>query len=340
MSEKGLSGLTNLGNTCYLNSVLQILSHTYELNEIINNPKLKINATICDNIIINEWKALHNLLWDKNCVISPNRFVKSLQMLSLSKKNLLFANNYQNDLPEFLFFLFDCFHKSLSREINISIKGDIKNETDSVAMKCYDMIKVLYSKDYSEIWYNFYGMQVNELKSVNEDKIVSQIPEPFFILSLAIPDKINVSLIDCFNMFTKSEILEEDNMWLNEATNEKEKVTKRNMFWSLPDILIIDLKRYDNKSKKKKQLVDFPFDNLDLSPYVIGYNKSSYIYDLYAVCDHTGGTLGGHYTSNVKTKNNNWYNFNDTVVTHLDTVSAISKIISPKAYCLFYRKQR
>ena len=28
--NKGLTGLSNVGNTCYLNSCMQILSHTYE----------------------------------------------------------------------------------------------------------------------------------------------------------------------------------------------------------------------------------------------------------------------------------------------------------------------
>ena len=75
--------------------------------------------------------------------------------------------------------------------------------------------------------------------------------------------------------------------------------------------------------------------DLDLSKYVVGYNKTSYVYDLYGVCNHSGGVSEGHYTAHVKNANGNWYNFNDTNVSRISE----NKIVSTMAYCLFYRKK-
>ena len=79
------------------------------------------------------------------------------------------------------------------------------------------------------------------------------------------------------------------------------------------------------------------FDNLDLNAYVHGYNENKeFVYDLYGICNHSGSSLGGHYTSYVKNANGKWYHFNDTSATE---VGIVESIISPKAYCLFYRKK-
>ena len=124
---------------------------------------------------------------------------------------------------------------------------------------------------------------------------------------------------------------------MNAKTNRVEPVKKNIAFWSFPSVLIIVLKRYSSDGRYKNvSLVDFPLDDLDLSKYVIGYKASSYKYKLFGVANHMGGISGGHYTSFVNT-NNKWYCFNDASVGEILNPSII---VSPSAYCLFYRKKK
>ena len=338
--DKGLTGLANLGNTCFINSCVQVLSHTYELNQFLDDGayKKRLKKTF-DSALLLEWDELRKLMWSENCIISPGKFIKTVQKLAQHKKMDLFTGYSQNDLPEFLLFIIDCFHSSLAREVNMNVSGKAVNNTDKMAVKCFETIKSMYKKDYSEIWNLFYGIHVSQITSIDKKDILSSSPEPFFMINLSIPSDVkNPCLKDCFDLYVKGEILEGDNAWYNEKTKQKHSVTKQIRYWSLPTILAIDLKRFNpvNPANKNQQLVNFPLIDMDLSSYVVGYNKSTYIYDLYAVCNHSGGVHGGHYTATIKNANGKWYNFNDTTV---EEMKVPNTIISSKVYCLFYRKK-
>lgn len=331
---KGLNGLVNLGNTCYINSCLQILSHTPEMDKCFENiSESKKVKNIHETNLLNEWINLKSKLWGENKSIIPDNFIKSIQIVAKLKNITTFTGDAQNDISEFLIFFINCLHETTSREVTITYTGNAVTELDLLAIKCYDMIKLLYTKEYSEIWNLFYGISLTKITKISDNSCINNVPEPFMTISLPIPtDNKLPNLMDCFDLYVKEEIIKD---FVVDTSNNKTEICKQTLFWSFPNILIIDLKRFTPLLRKNQILVTFPTDLLDLTKYVVGYNNEQYKYSLFGVCNHSGNVLGGHYTSYVKNIHNKWYLFNDTIVTE---VSDVNKIISPQAYVLFYRK--
>jgi ubiquitin carboxyl-terminal hydrolase 8 len=317
---------------------MQVLSHTYELNEFIKKGdyKKKLNR-VADSVILLEWDKLRELMWSTNCTVAPHGFVKTIRKIASIKKRDIFTGHDQNDVQEFLLFLIDAFHTALAREVDMQINGETKTETDKLATICYAMMKNMYKKEYSEMLNIFYGIHVSEIISNTTNESLSAMPEPFSVLSLSLPDIPKASLYDCFDLYCEPEILSEanGNAWFNGKTNKKEDAQRRISFWSLPNVMIIDLKRWNGYTKKNHTVIEAPLKNADFSKYVKGYNAASFVYDLFGVCNHGGGAHGGHYTAYVKNANGKWYEFNDTLVNEVNE----ENIISPRSYCLFYRKK-
>jgi len=353
--NKGLTGLANLGNTCFINALIQIISHTYELDELLDakDYKNKLNDAPDSKLLVS-WDELRLMMWSENCTISPGAFIHDIRKISKLKNNSMFASMSQNDMPEFLTFLFDIFHNALKRKVSMTIDGRPKNKRDKMAKMCFEMIKKTYTASYSEIFKMFYGIQVSTLLPENpKDQFdyLSIRPEPFMIISLPIPSNKSgstsnniecITLMDCFDLNCDKEFLHGENAWFNEDLGKKQNVYKRLVYWSLPDVMIIDIKRFEYSPEtfsyvKNQTAIRIPVESVDFSKYVEGYNKESYVYDLYGICNHHGDENFGHYTSTVKTASSKWYNFNDTNVKEVSIPK--TEIVGNTPYCLFYRKK-
>ena len=164
--NKGLSGLTNMGNTCYVNSCFQIFSHTYELSDLIMEENFLKRLSghtnrdyVVDCFLMIEYYKLHKLIWENNNVVQPGSFIRTIHNVAKNKKNNIFNNFNQNDISEFILFVLDCFHNSLRREVIMNIKGKDSSIEGKMAVETYKVIKNMYSKEYSEVLKIFGGMQ-------------------------------------------------------------------------------------------------------------------------------------------------------------------------------------
>lgn len=306
----GHSGLTNLGNTCYLNAAVQILSHIHELNQYLINVT-QLNR-INDSVLTIEWISLYKLLWSQNCIISPNRFVSKIKDLT-QNKTTKFCNLEQNDSNEYFYFMLDCIHNSLNKldpiiKLPKTNNSELNKEIDTYESKDCSIVHSLFT---SFLVYTYVNKETNLVEFTKY--------EPHFMIELSIPLVDNISIEDCINFTFQDEIL--DTLWHDSKTNEKKQLLKKTEFSYYPNILVVHFKRWI-QMKKNKQIVHFD--------EVLRLNNETY--ELFGIINHEGNIFGGHYFSYIK--KNNWFLFNDTNVSQIQ----VQNIVSDKNYCLFYRK--
>lgn len=91
----------------------------------------------------------------------------------------------------------------------------------------------------------------------------------------------SVSLKECFGLYTKAEKLGDGDAWFCPECKRKQEVVKKMGLWSLPDVLIIHLKRFrqtsNTSSNKLSTMVECPLEGYDMSPFVTntGTTKTS-----------------------------------------------------------------
>ena len=147
-----------------------------------------------------------------------------------------------------------------------------------------------------------------------------------------------ITLDDCLQLFNEEEYLDKENEWFCKKCKNSVNALKKLEFFYLPKILCICLSRFKkviNTYEKNGKYVEFPIENLQMNKYMTFKDGKNYIYDLFAVCQHYGGTGGGHYTAICKNYDENWYSYNDSNC----SPSSKQDICTSSAYILFYRRR-
>lgn len=106
-SKKGVVGIRNIGNTCYMNSVLQCLSNTKSLTDYV-----LADPDGVDGKLIRVYRDLLSRIWtgNDNHPVDTTAFKSAFQRLSPR-----FAGYDQQDSQEFLRLLLDKLHMDVNR---------------------------------------------------------------------------------------------------------------------------------------------------------------------------------------------------------------------------------
>ncbi|XP_030043683.1 ubiquitin carboxyl-terminal hydrolase 21 isoform X2 [Microcaecilia unicolor] len=341
----GRIGLRNLGNTCFMNAVIQCLSSTQPLRDYFLRREYRHEQPGSSHTQQDLTEAFADViaaLWhaDTPEAVNPGWFKTVFQRYVPS-----FTGYSQQDAQEFLKFLMDRFHVEINRKgrRTPSILSDAKrpsvlepSDAPSDDEKASHMWKRYLEREDSKIVDLFVG-QLKSCLKCQSCGYRSPTFEVFCDISLPIPKKGftggKVSLLDCFTLFTKEEELNSENAPICDRCKQRTKSTKKLTIQRFPHILVLHLNRFFTTRfsiKKCSIHVDFPLQKLNLKEFA-SEKAGSPVYNLYALCNHSGSVHYGHYTAYCRDQSS-WYIYNDSRVSPIRE----NQVQSSEGYVLFY----
>ncbi|XP_042519593.1 ubiquitin carboxyl-terminal hydrolase 25-like [Macadamia integrifolia] len=326
-------GLKNLGNTCYLNSVLQCLTYTPPLaNFCLKNQ----HSSLCDStseadrkrdcpFCILEKRIVRSLSIDLP-LDSPSKIQNCLRIFSEH-----FRSGRQEDAHEFLRYVIDACHNTCLRLKKLQKlqcrKGDescngASNGGGGSGFGGDTIVKEIFG-----------GALQNQVKCLSCGAESNKTDE---IMDISLDlFQIN-SLKDAMQRFFQAEILDGSNKYKCEKCKKLVAARKQMSILKAPNILVVQLKRFEGiHGGKIDRSIAFE-DVLVLSSYMCKASQDPCPeYNLFGTIVHSGySPESGHYYAYIKDAIGRWYCCNDSHV----SLSTLQEVLSEKVYILFFSR--
>lgn len=323
--DSKVGGLANLGNTCYLNSAIQCLSHCHTFLDYILTHDFQDQESVASNL-----QELLKITWLEDSSVVPRKFIK---YMAQACKDTMYLHE-QNDLQEFLMLLIDMLNKSICKQIPHSL---IEREQRKMNRQSNPMLKFqmdihinwlkTHQKEYSTFIDMLYGMQVYQIKCRTCGHLLHNY-ESFSILPIACSSEERTDLSQLLHNHMQKEQLSH----INCEKCKNQTLDKSTKFWTLPEILIVVFKRFDHNLNKINNKINVP-EYLNLDEYTLYDSRCAY--ELKSIACHSGSLHSGHYCALCKHPNGKWLIFDDDTIQEVDTYSKVNPSLY---YVAFYER--
>lgn len=317
-SEKIGAGLINVGNTCFLNSVLQCLTYCPPLYNFL----VKSNGGHSNHCKISSFCMLCEM--EKHIKRIKNSSVTAIKPLSIVQRlkyiNKSFQFGRQEDAHEFLRYIIDHMWKACLMNLDINTKV---NKLDP---------RIKETTTINHIFGGYHRSQVLCLSCNSRSNTFD------FFMDFILDIRNAKSLEDALKQFTRPETLENENAYKCCKCRKKVAAKKKFTVYKAPNVATFQLKRFDSDrifGGKVTKFISYP-EELDLRPFMADPTKTPIKYILSSVLVHVGfSSNSGHYFCFIRNSNNFWYRMDDS------SVSLVTKgtVLQQQAYVLFYTRK-
>jgi ubiquitin C-terminal hydrolase len=289
-------GLRNLGNTCFMNSILQCVAHTPGfIDSLLEAIRTNINRNSkLRGQLAEKFGELMEKMRSSRGSVSPDE-VKHM----VGRFAPQFSGYMQQDAHEFLRFLLDGLHEDLNRVQNKQPYRELEGGGSDYSRVASEWFQYHKKRDDSVVTDYFRG-QLLTIITCSQCNTKSIACDTFLDLSVPVPRTSSVQLHSCFNEFIAETLVDEY------KCEKCRKIVPSRMemtIWKFPPILVIHLKRFSNNSWRRSKIdtdVVFPAKGFSLSNYSPHSNDASTrnaVYRLFGVSHHMGDLGFGHYVA-------------------------------------------